>query len=411
VVALALALLATALPSVKWAEAGGGTGSEDADGIGADRQGRLVISGGVENAGNTDIFAVGYGRRGRVRWTRQFGAGGTDHAFDNDVDPHGNALLTGTFNRTVDFGGATLISRGGDRPAYGDAFLLKLGTAGRTKWVRQIGGSGSDGGDEVAVGPHNNVFVIGDSDGDVRFTPSTVLAATGGRDAWAARYRPDGTLVWAHQIGGAGDQQSHGISADPHSNALVTGEISDGGAPDVFLAKLGRLGRVHWFQRFGDGDREIGRGVDSDAHGNVYFGGEFAGTLKLGSHTLTSAGSNDLFFAKANRRGRVRWALRLGGAGSETGPEVEVAPDGTGYLTGFSTTAGQRVAFVAKVSPAGRLVWKLDSTDSPFATLGELSLGPHSVNVLGRFISTVTFGGKKLDSAGGTDYFLASLRR
>ena len=421
-VALALALLATAMPSVKWAVPGGGTGNEDADGIGTDARGRMVVSGGFEgtthlgsssyaSAGGFDVFAVGYGKHGRVRWTRHYGAGGDDQSFDNDVDPHGNAFLTGSFNRTVDFGGVTLTSRGGDRPRYGDAFLLKLGPLGHTKWVRQIGGTGSDGGDEVAVGPHDNVFAIGDSDGDVRFTPSTVLSASGGRDAWAARYRSNGTLVWAHLIGGPGDQQSHGISADPDSNALVTGEVSDGGAADVFLAKLGRRGRVRWYQRFGDADREIGRGVDSDSRGNVYFGGEFAGTLKLGSHTLTSAGSDDSFVAKANRRGQVRWALRLGGAGPETGPEIEVAPDGTSYLTGFSTLAGNRTAWVAKVSPHGKLLWKLDSSDSPFATLGELSLGRSSVNVLGRFASQVTLGGVKLTAAGGTDYFLARLRR
>jgi hypothetical protein len=411
VVALALALLATAVPSVKWAEAGGGTGNEDADGIGADARGRLIVSGGVEGPGEWDVFAVGYGKHGKVRWTRHYGGPGADQAFDNDVDPHGDAAVTGSFNRTVDFGGVTLVSRGGDRPRYGDAFLLKLDSLGRTRWVRQIGGTGSDGGDEVAFGPRDRIFVIGDSDGDVQFTPSKTLKASGGRDSWVARYRPNGALLYATLLGGPGDQQSHGISADPDSNALVTGEVSDAGAPDVFLAKLGRLGRVRWYKRFGDGDREIGRGVDSDSHGNVYFSGEFAGTLKLGSRTLTSAGSDDSFVAKANRRGQVRWAMRIGTPGAETGPEIEVAPDGTSYLTGFTTLARTRTAWVAKVSPRGKLLWKLDSSDSPFATLGELSLGPRSVNVLGRFVSTVTLGGVELTGAGATDYFVARLRR
>jgi hypothetical protein len=70
-----------------------------------------------------------------------------------------------------------------------------------------------------------------------------------------------------------------------------------------------------------------------------------------------------------------------------------------------------RRAFVAKVSHKGRLLWTVESTSSPFATLGELSLGPHSVNVLGRFIATVTLGSFKLTSAGGTDFFLARLPR
>jgi hypothetical protein len=432
----ALESVASKPPSVRWAIAGGGTGSDDADGIGADRRGRLVISGGFEgttrfdpahslvSAGSADIFAAGYGRHGRVRWARRFGGAGPDQAFDNDVDPHGNGFITGSFNRSVDFGGVTLTSQGGHLPRYGDAFLLKLDPLGRTKWVRQIGGTGSDGGDEVAVGPGDHVFVIGDSDGDVRFTPSTVLHASGGRDSWAARYRPSGSLVWATLLGGTGDQQSHGISADPDSNTLVTGEfqrtaqfgshrlVSDGARPDVFLAKLDRKGRVRWAERFGDGDREIGRGVDPDAHGNVYFTGEFAGTIRLGDRTLTSVGSDDMFVAKAGPKGRVRWATRLGDAGSDTGPEIEVAPDGTSYLTGtFTNASGTRRAFVAKVSPRGKLLWTAQSTDSPFATLGELSLGPTSVNVLGRFAATVTLGAFKLTGAGETDFFVARLSR
>jgi hypothetical protein len=432
----ALESAASRAPAVRWAVAGGGSGADDADGIGADRRGRLVISGGFEgttrldsshslvSAGSADIFAAGYGRLGRVRWARRFGGAGPDQAFDNDVDLHGDGIVTGSFNRIVDFGGVTLTSRGGDLPRYGDAFLLKLDPRGNTKWVRQIGGAGSDGGDEVAVGPHAQPFVIGDSDGDVQFTSTTVLKASGGRDSWAARYRHNGTLVWARLLGGPGEQQSHGISADGDSNALVTGEfqgtaqlgshrlVSDGARPDVFLAKLDRKGRVRWAQRFGDGDREISRGVDADARGNVYFSGEFAGTLRLGDRTLTSAGSADLFVAKAGPKGRVRWAIRIGDAGADIGPEIEVAPDGTSYLTGtFTGATGTRRAFVAKVSPEGKLAWVVQSTESPFATLGELSLGPNSVNVLGRFAATVTLGGFRLTGAGETDFFLARLQR
>jgi hypothetical protein len=93
----------------------------------------------------------------------------------------------------------------------------------------------------------------------------------------------------------------------------------------------------------------------------------------------------------------------MGGPGSEIGPEVEVDGAGNSYLTGtFSgtarvgdqilTTAGLRGAFVAKVSPGGRVAWAVSSTDSGFATLGELSLGPNGVNVLGRFGGTAHFG-------------------
>lgn len=433
---VAIGASAAGTAPVRWAVSGGGPGSDDADGVGTDARGRIVISGGFDGAGarGTDVFATGYTKRGRVRWTRRYGGTGADQAFDNDVDRRGDAAITGSFNATVDFGGPVLVSRGANLPRYGDAFLLKLGPGGRTKWIRQIGGAGSDGGDEVGIGPHRNVYVIGDANGPVTFTSSVTLPPTGGRDAWAARYRPDGTLVWARSLGGAGEQQSHGISADPDGKALVTGEfqgaaqfgahrLDSAGVPsDVFIAKLDRQGRVRWAQRFGDGDREIGRGIDADSRGNVYFSGEFAGTIQLGGTTLTSVGGNDSFLAMAGPGGRVRWAIAFGGPGPEGGPELETDDAGNSYLSGtFSGTArfgeftaatsGVRGAYVAKVSPAGRVLWVVQSTDSGFATLGELSLGPNVVNVLGRFGGVMRFGPFALTSAGQTDYFLAQLRR
>jgi hypothetical protein len=175
-------------------------------------------------------------------------------------------------------------------------------------------------------------------------------------------------------------------------------------------------------RRYGDGDREIGRGVDADARGDIYFAGEFAGTIQLGATTLTSGGSIDGFLAKARPDGRVRWAIGIGGAGAESGPEIEVDDAGNSYLTGtFSgtariggltvTTTGLRGAYAAKVSPQGRVRWVVSSANSAFATLGELSLGPHAMNVLGRFAGGMQFGPFTLTSAGATDYFLAQLSR
>ena len=430
-----------------WAVSGGGTRSDDADGIGSDPRGNLVISGGFEgtsrldarhtvsSAGSADIFAVGYGPRGRVRWAERFGEGGPDQAFDNDVDSRGDGVLTGSFNRRVDFGGPVLSSRGATLPRYGDAFLLKLGSRGQTKWVRQIGGPASDGGDEVVVGPRDGIYVIGDSAGDVAFTPTKVLRGGGGRDAWAARYRRDGSLVWARSFAGPGEEQSHGIGVDPKGDALVTGEFrgtarfgsqlleSDGAAPDVFLARLDERGRTRWARRFGDGDREIGRGVAADATGNVYFSGEYSGEIQLGGKVLRSAGSDDLFLARADRAGRVRWAVTMGGPGADFGPELEVDRKGNSYLAGsFRGTArvGKRVlrssgavgAFVARFSPRGRLAWVVQSgADAPFASLGELTVGPTFVGVLGRYAGTVRLGRRTLTSAGGTDFFLAGVPR
>ena len=428
-----------------WAVQAAGPGSDDGDGIGPSPGGGVVVSGGFTHTIRfgpahaltsasplDDVFAASYGAGGRPRWVRRFGGPGIDHAFDNDVDAAGNALVTGTFADTVAFGRSTLTSRGGTLPQYGDGFLLKLGPAGQPRWVRQIGGTGSDGGDEVAAGRGGDAFLIGDSNGATRFSPRVTLPATGGRDAWAARYRPDGRLAWARALGGPGEQQSHGISSDRQGHALVTGEHrgetrfgdvvlgSTGTRPDVFVASLDRRGRVRWAKRFGGPGEDLGRGIDADAGGHVYFSGEFSGTIRLGGRSLTSAGGRDLFVAKAGRGGRVLWAAGMGGPGNEIGPEIEVDARGAVHLVGtFAgqarfgtrtlTAAGVRAAFVARLTSRGRFDWVAQSGVGPFTTLGELALGPRGVTVLGRFVGPATLGRFSLPGAGRTDAFVARL--
>ncbi len=428
-----------------WAVQAGGPGSDDADGIGPGPDGGVVVSGGftrtirfdTTNALTSvslldDVFAAAYDDGGRVRWVRRFGGPGIDHAFDNDVDATGNALVTGTFADTVAFGSSTLTSRGGTLPQYGDGFLLKLDSAGTPQWVRQIGGTGSDGGDEVAVGPRGDAFVIGDSNGATRFSPSVELAPTGGRDAWVARYRADGRLAWAQSLGGRGEQQSHGVSADREGRTLVTGEhrgetrfgntvlSSDGARPDIFVARLGRRGRVLWAHRFGGSGVDLGRGVDADADGHVYLSGEFSGTIRLGATTLTSAGGRDSFVAKLSHGGRVLWAKGMGGPGDEVGPEIEVDARGAVHLVGSFqgqarfgdrtlTAAGAQAAFVARLTSRGRFTWVAQSGPGPFTTLGELAIGRGTVSVLGRFAGPATLGRFPLPGAGRTDAFVARL--
>jgi hypothetical protein len=150
--------------------------------------------------------------------------------------------------------------------------------------------------------------------------------------------------------------------------------------------------------------------------------GKFSGTLHLGRHTLTSVGADDLFVAKLSRAGVVRWATSMGGVGREEDGEIEVALDGTSYVTGSFegsgrfgnktlTASGIRGAFLVKVSRTGQILWAVQSTDSPFSALGELTLGPDSVNLLGRFAANATLGRFELPGIAGTDYFIAQLRR
>ena len=104
-----------------------------------------------------------------------------------------------------------------------------------------------------------------------------------------------------------------------------------------------------------------------DTDGNTYVTGYFAGTLTIGSTTLTSnAGSQDLFVAKLDADGGLLWANRFGGAGREYGMGIDVGSDGSAYVTGCfngSMTFPAESGGITLTSVGGSdlLVFKLDA--------------------------------------------------
>lgn len=110
----------------------------------------------------------------------------------------------------------------------------------------------------------------------------------------------------------------------------------------------------------------------ADANGNVYVAGFFTGQMQLGSTTLVSAGTSDVFVAKWNAAaGTWTWAVRAGG--SDFDQATAVALSGTSvYVTGFTTdnaAGGNAVAFgtlplVGKASAAGRDLFVAKLTDA-----------------------------------------------
>jgi len=106
-----------------------------------------------------------------------------------------------------------------------------------------------------------------------------------------------------------------------------------------------------------------------DAAGNTYVVGEFSGTAAFGSKSLTSAGGSDVFVAKLNSAGQVQWATRAGGSGADLGYSVAVDASGNVLVTGHFTSsakfgnttlnsAGGTDAFVAELAGSnGKFQW------------------------------------------------------
>ncbi|TNE50441.1 MAG: hypothetical protein EP343_08220 [Deltaproteobacteria bacterium] len=133
--------------------------------------------------------------------------------------------------------------------------------------------------------------------------------------------------------------------------------------PALVCAKKGsdQKGEAVWaLSGGGKGTTEVYT-VRMDAQGNVYIAGTFEETLSFGSTTLTSQGFTDIFVAKLDSQGCVRWAFSVGGGARESTPQLWVEPDGSFVLAGNYSSSSKFQPFQPKYPRGVFLVrWSSD---------------------------------------------------
>jgi hypothetical protein len=150
--------------------------------------------------------------------------------------------------------------------------------------------------------------------------------------------------------------------------------------------------------------------------------GAFSGELRRNEQTLSSAGAADVFVARFDRAGTVRWARRLGGPGHELNEALALGPDnsliavgsfeGRADFVGVSLQSpGEAGCFVARLSQEdGHALWA-----RAFGGLGRMACRSAATDasgdllVTGRFDGTVDLGSGPFHSAGHSDIFLLKL--
>ncbi len=142
------------------------------------------------------------------------------------------------------------------------------------------------------------------------------------------------------------------IKTDSKGNSYVTGyyyystatfgakTVTSAGLQDVFIAKYDRNGNVKWLVTCGGPESDIGNAITVDNSGDVIVTGQFQGTAKFGAFTLTSTANNvNVFYCKLDSsNGNFLWAKS--GVGPHTDRGLGVSADnGNVYVTGqFSDT-------------------------------------------------------------------------
>ncbi|MBP7810297.1 MAG: SBBP repeat-containing protein [Bacteroidia bacterium] len=211
-------------------------------------------------------------------------------------------------------------------------------------------------------------------------------------------------LIWAKKFGGSSDEYVKSVAVDATGNVYTSGyfkgttdfnpgtgtfTLTSAGNYDIFVSKLDAAGNFIWAKKMGGTQDDMVFEMAIDATGNVYTTGSFNVSADfdpgVGSFSLTSSGSRDVFISKLDAAGNFVWAKQIGAIADDLGYNIAVDGSGNVYTCGyfigavdfdpgaasFSLTAiGSNDIFISKLDAAGNFVWakNMGSTVGDVAT-------------------------------------------
>lgn len=384
-----------------------------------------------------------------IGWAKSFGSSGTDYVKALAADTSGNIFVTGSFTGIVDFdpGQATRLFQSAGRQ---DIFLSKFASNGDLLWTITIGGNQNDQGTALTVDGSGNVYLIANFAGTIFFTAGNQnippLTSRGGTDVLIAKFSPQGTFLWARQIGGPGNDNGTTAATDLAGNLTVGGafnqtvdfdpastedKITSAGKADGFITRFTAMGEYLWTITYGGPDDDDVVAVCFDATYNMLVAGNFKVTMNLdalgGVSPVNSTGDSDIFLVKLQSDGTFIWGRTLGGPGTDVVTAMKCNQFGNiffggsfqqtvdfdpGSVTVLKTAAGETDAFVSSINATGNYQWVYIVTGAGRETITSLALGAApTLYVTGTFSGQTVFDpanpANKISPIGATDGFLA----
>lgn len=309
---------------------------------------------------------------GQPLWGRVIDGPHNDQAKSVAVTSTGDVVVAGIFCDTnlpctstfqADGGAATRVLSGN----YHDGFVAVYDAAGDLSWAEPITSPSSTDPSAVAVGPNDEIVVVGGFHDEVGFGPSgeqqplhsdPVLNGS----MYVARYDARG-FTWARGVDAHATMSAtidaDGVAIAPDGSIYIGGnfgplsfgsttlEVTFGpGEPgattfqtdsrDGFVLKLGPGGQTSWVRRFGGERNDDGRAVAAGIHGDVFITGAFVETATWAAGepeqiSLTSHGDTDAYVARYRSDGTFDWVVQLGSerscGSSERGWDISATAD------------------------------------------------------------------------------------
>lgn len=282
------------------------------------------------------------------------------------IDPQGNLVICGTFQREIDLNFEPGLQNLMSATSEQDIYVAKYDITGNHIWSFHLGGDDDEHNfvKDIATDTEGNIFITGFSDGWIDFDPSEVTdSIKDGTESmfFLAKYNSDGEYLWAHGFGNdamAGSMIGWGLALDSVDGSIyLLGQINDDvdldpsaetailstdRHSDMFLVRYSNDGAYLGASLF-TYPGEYGTGgpekVRVDAERNVYICGYYNGIFDMDPsgevHSIGASENYDYngFLAKYNEAGQYQWAISLGSDMSDYVRNIRIL-DGNLYAVG-----------------------------------------------------------------------------
>jgi hypothetical protein len=344
-------------------------------------------------------------------WSHNYGDSDdqfTDACF---VDPSGNVILVGSFYGSVNI--ATPYTSLGRR----DAIVAKWDKNGSPLWSKRVGFKSVDTGWSGTTDVAGNVIMVGSTGPN----PNE-------RDAFIAKYAPDGTQTWIKYFVAATDSIAYTevVATDATKHILAAGRFNGSitlggstlvaiGADNLFVAEFDAGGSHIWSKAYhATGDVDV-ISIAVDSNGGPVLFGAFAGSVNFGGGTLNSASSSNLFLVKLDTDGNQVWAHRYGDTGDFGSGAMAMDATGriciTGSMEGNINFGGGTLTpvtppdiYLAMFNAAGTHLWSKRFGDASYESGTWLTFASNNdvlLTAVAQGPGSIDFGGGALTPAVG----------
>ncbi|NWF56851.1 MAG: SBBP repeat-containing protein [Syntrophaceae bacterium] len=274
----------------------GTPGDDIAHALAIDTSGSIYITGstggnlGATSAGGLDIFLAKFDSSGNRVFIQQFGTNQDDIGYGVVVDNSGNIYITGSTKGIL----------GSSSFGLQDVFLAKFNSYGVNQFIVQFGSDRDDVGYSIALSGTDNIYITGSTAGNLPGNTSSGLT-----DIFLAKFNSSGANQFLRQLGTTGRDIGNSVAVDDAGNVYAVGSTEGGllgnsafGLADLFLAKFNSSGVTQFARQLGTSSNDIAYGLAIQGT-NIYITGSTEGNLDGN----TSFGLADIFLAKYDTSG------------------------------------------------------------------------------------------------------------